>query len=65
MSAREAYEKTFEWIYGDTDNKDNPWSKFNQWLEGDSQLYWITGKAGSGKSTLLNISVTIRVPFNI
>ena len=32
---------------------DIPWDNFVKWLEGDSALYWITGKPGSGKSTLM------------
>ncbi|OTA98233.1 hypothetical protein M426DRAFT_31393, partial [Hypoxylon sp. CI-4A] len=29
------------------------WDSFIEFLEGDSSMYWITGKAGSGKSTLI------------
>jgi hypothetical protein len=32
---------------------DIPWDNFVKWLEGDSALYWITGKPGSCKSTLM------------
>ena len=45
QSVAEAYVSTFEWIFqGD----------FTEWLESDSNLYWVSGKAGSGKSTLMN-----------
>lgn len=49
----EAHEKTFQWIFGDKNSQQTRWSNFRDWLESDSQLYWITGKAGSGKSTLM------------
>lgn len=29
------------------------WISFTHWLNSNSSLYWITGKAGSGKSTLI------------
>jgi hypothetical protein len=50
----EAHKKTFEWIFDpdatmDTSNSVN----FNDWLHGDSRIYWVSGKAGSGKSTLM------------
>lgn len=49
----QAYEKTFQWIFMDGNSQHARWSNFRDWLESDSQLYWITGKAGSGKSTLM------------
>lgn len=49
----EAYTKTFQWIYDEPRARDKDWSNFAEWLESDSTLYWITGKAGSGKSTLM------------
>ncbi len=49
----QAYEKTFRWIFQDALSQQNRWSNFREWLESDSQIYWITGKAGSGKSTLI------------
>ena len=49
----EAYSKTFQWIYQGPGPEDRPWASFTEWLEHDSNLYWITGKAGSGKSTLM------------
>ncbi|KAL8885000.1 MAG: hypothetical protein Q9215_007073 [Flavoplaca cf. flavocitrina] len=34
--------------------RDQPWSNFKDWLEGDSNdPYWLSGKPGSGKSTLM------------
>lgn len=29
------------------------WDNFLEWLQSDSSIYWISGKAGSGKSTLM------------
>ncbi|KAL8784506.1 MAG: hypothetical protein Q9195_009016 [Heterodermia aff. obscurata] len=49
----ETYEKTFQWIYGEPRPGEKSWTHFVQWLEGDGNLYWVTGKAGSGKSTLM------------
>ena len=49
----QAYENTFQWIWEDRTLSEEPWSNFVEWLESDSRLYWITGKAGSGKSTLM------------
>ncbi|KAH7166528.1 hypothetical protein EDB81DRAFT_853152 [Dactylonectria macrodidyma] len=49
----DAYRKTFEWIFYDPKVEQNNWSSFIDWLQSDSSLYWITGKAGSGKSTLM------------
>ena len=49
----QAHERTFQWIFEDDDLQQTGWSKFKDWLESNSQLYWITGKAGSGKSTLM------------
>ena len=48
-----AHEKTFQWIFEDDGLPEKRWANFKEWLETDSRLYWITGKAGSGKSTLL------------
>jgi len=44
---KKAYEKTFKWIFEDTN------SDFIKWLESGNGIYWIQGKAGSGKSTLM------------
>ena len=49
----QAHEKTFRWVFEDGNLQQKSWSNFKDWLESDSQLYWITGKAGSGKSTLM------------
>lgn len=49
----EPYEKTFRWIFNDDASTSRSWPSFKDWLESDSKLYWITGKAGSGKSTLM------------
>lgn len=43
----EAHKETFKWC---SDSKASP---FPDWLEKDSDLFWICGKAGSGKSTLM------------
>ncbi|KAL8893373.1 MAG: hypothetical protein Q9192_005333 [Flavoplaca navasiana] len=38
----------------DVEIRDQPWSNFKDWLEGDSNdPYWLSGKPGSGKSTLM------------
>lgn len=44
---------TFDWIFTDPNGTQRPWHNFVKWLEKDSGLYWICGKAGSGKSTLM------------
>ena len=49
----EAYEKTFQWIFLPGYARQQRWTNFSEWLEGNSTLYWVTGKAGSGKSTLM------------
>src|SRR2546421_5290227 len=49
----EAHEKTFRWIFEDSDNLELPVWNLKDWLQSDDQLYWITGKAGSRKSTLM------------
>lgn len=46
-----AYERTFEWIFSDQHPQQGRWISFKDWLESNSRLYWVTGKAGSGKST--------------
>lgn len=48
-----AHEKTFQWIWEGCIPSEQRWSSFTDWLESDSRLYWITGKAGAGKSTLM------------
>lgn len=49
----EAHKRTFDWLYEDQEETPRPWSDFTEWLKGNGQLYWITGKAGAGKSTLM------------
>jgi polynucleotide 5'-kinase involved in rRNA processing len=50
---KEAYQRTFQWIFQITYNERRPWSSFTDWLSQDSRVYWVNGKAGSGKSTLM------------
>lgn len=65
----EAHKKTFEWIFKDQVEHRDPCTQssssssqndssqsqigFVDWLKGDGNLFWITGKPGSGKSTLV------------
>ena len=49
----EAHDKTFQWLFRPDDANQQKWTDFSEWLEGESTLYWVTGKAGSGKSTLM------------
>ena len=48
-----AHQATFQWIFETDRMNDKKWSNFKDWLESDSRLYWMTGKAGFGKSTLM------------
>ncbi|KAK4446194.1 hypothetical protein QBC34DRAFT_412097 [Podospora aff. communis PSN243] len=49
-----AHEKTFRWILQPSaPNQPRQGVDFIDWLEGDEEMFWITGKAGSGKSTLM------------
>lgn len=48
-----AHAKTFQWMFERDGEHQIQWVDFRQWLESESKLYWITGKAGSGKSTLM------------
>ncbi|KAG6360544.1 hypothetical protein INS49_011606 [Diaporthe citri] len=48
-----AHAKTFQWIFEKGTELQTHWEDFGKWLESESQIYWITGKAGSGKSTLM------------
>ncbi|KAK5729347.1 hypothetical protein LTR17_012072 [Elasticomyces elasticus] len=43
----QAYPKTYQWAL---DSEDLP---LRPWLNGDTNIFWVTGKAGSGKSTLM------------
>ncbi|KAH8744417.1 hypothetical protein F5882DRAFT_342669 [Hyaloscypha sp. PMI_1271] len=49
----EAYESTFEWVFRSDEQEAQKWYSLRSWLEGEDQIYWITGKPGSGKSTLM------------
>ncbi|KAL9110918.1 MAG: hypothetical protein Q9227_004533 [Pyrenula ochraceoflavens] len=49
----ETYESTFKWVFQESDTDHRKWESLKNWLESESQIYWITGKAGSGKSTLM------------
>ncbi|OCL04896.1 hypothetical protein AOQ84DRAFT_299951 [Glonium stellatum] len=51
----EALTDTFKWIYHEQVPKAGrfTWNPFVPWLQSDTGLYWIAGKAGSGKSTLM------------
>jgi hypothetical protein len=46
---------TFEWIYREQGPSAGivKWDSFVAWLQSETDLYWIAGKAGSGKSTLM------------
>jgi hypothetical protein len=48
-----AHPKTFEWIFSNGSEETSP--KFTEFLEGDQNLFWITGKPAAGKSTLLKL----------
>lgn len=56
-SIPKAYEKTFEWIFTETQSSNArvlPLPRFDSWLEGpSSDIYWVSGKAGAGKSTMM------------
>lgn len=47
----DAHQETFQWIFHEP--RESKWSSFVEWLSGDQNLYWVTGKPGSGKSTLM------------
>lgn len=49
----EAHQMTFAWIFQPPQQDCRPWTDFPKWLQEDSPLYWVNGKAGSGKSTLM------------
>lgn len=50
---KDAYKRTFQWIFDETGKAVRPWSNFIDWLVKGSGTYWINGKPGSGKSTLI------------
>ncbi|KAI1451785.1 hypothetical protein F4805DRAFT_71760 [Annulohypoxylon moriforme] len=49
------YASTLNWIYSTpyVNSEVCKWDSFIDFLEGESSMYWITGKPGSGKSTLM------------
>ncbi|KAI1475869.1 hypothetical protein F4774DRAFT_395595 [Daldinia eschscholtzii] len=54
--SRNSYAGTFKWIFRTNNTADKPnrtWCDFEDWLESDDTMYWISGKAGSGKTTLM------------
>jgi ATPase subunit of ABC transporter with duplicated ATPase domains len=52
---KEAYWKTFEWIFSERVFEREKRPSFLQWLRQGDGIYWISGKAGSGKSTLMKL----------
>lgn len=49
-----AHQQTFRWIFEQNHTTNSrSWSDMRAWLEGDQDIYWITGKPGSGKSTFV------------
>lgn len=48
-----AHEATLQWALSEDASTIQNWHSTREWLECDSQIYWITGKPGSGKSTLM------------
>lgn len=49
----DTHSDTFNWIFETNPSSEHDAVAFNDWLERQSGLYWIVGKAGSGKSTLM------------
>jgi hypothetical protein len=47
-----AHNKTLHWPL-EPPRGEFPWDDLSKWLQFDSGIYWISGKAGSGKSTLM------------
>ena len=45
--------KTFDWIFDTSGHKEQKSLHFMDWLQHQSGIFWISGKAGSGKSTLM------------
>jgi hypothetical protein len=45
--------ESFEWIYSSCSEDSTP--NFVRFLEGDQNLFWVTGKPASGKSTLMKL----------
>lgn len=46
----DSHEATFRWIF-ESSSELKSWDDFNDWLQSDSDIYWISGKPGSRKST--------------
>ena len=46
-----AHHGSFEWLF--SEQHEGKALGFRDWLQGDSNLFWITGKPGSGNSTLM------------
>lgn len=49
----DAHQNTFDWVFETKPSPENKTLAFKDWLESQSGVYWIVGKAGSGKSTLM------------
>ncbi|KAK2757494.1 small s protein [Colletotrichum kahawae] len=54
---KRAHKGTFDWIYSEPrlGATKATWANFQSWLQHDSGIYWVSGKAGSGKSTLMKM----------
>ncbi|KAM0213236.1 hypothetical protein ACHAQI_004279 [Fusarium lateritium] len=52
FNVKEAHYQTLRWAL-DPPNGYRKWDDLSSWLQGNSSIYWISGKAGSGKSTLM------------
>ena len=49
----ESVSKTFDWLFDASDSKQQVGSRFTNWLQNKSGVFWIEGKASSGKSTIM------------
>ncbi|KAI9149419.1 Vegetative incompatibility protein [Paramyrothecium foliicola] len=52
-------------VEDDTEEIDEIWHDFVEWLQTDSRLFWIQGKPGSGKSTLIKFIVEHHATQNL
>lgn len=50
-SIQAAHGQTLSWLFGRGGHR-NP-AGFEEWLVGDDNIFWVSGKPGSGKSTLM------------